>query len=887
MSAAQPERDTAAPLRAQVALLGRLVGDALRSHARPTTFASVERLRALARERRATAQAGLDAEIDSVLDGLSIDEAVDVIRAFGLYFQMVNLAEQLHRERRRRERALRGEPPLRGALETMPAGAAPALSDVEITLVFTAHPTEVLRRTTSEKLASVAGILRDLDERMLTAEEREASEAELRALILLLWQSNELYRSAPTVHDEVRNLVARFRESLFDEACLLFERLEHRFGEPVPTVLHFGSWIGGDRDGNPNVAPDAVLAAHEQARRFVLERYQQAVEELQVRFSQDAVRGEVAAELVESVERDSVALPDVRYTGGPRQEAEPYRRKLAFIHRRLRLTLADQDGGYAGAGEFRGDLAVIERSVRRHSGDDVDRPLHRLLRAVDIFGFRLCELEWRQHRDRVWSALDEIVGAIEPGLPSLSARDDDDERELWLARELNSARPLIPRQGAFSAETADVVASLFAAAELRRRRGADALQTFILAGTESSLDVLALHVLARATGALDAGPAQIVPLLESPTALAAAASIATALLSVEPFRAYVAACGDVWEVMLGYSDTTKLMGVVASAWAVYRAQLALGASVERFGVRLRYFHGRGGSVGRGAADAREAVEAQPARGRSGRFKVTEQGEVIGARYGLTSLARRNLELALTSAAGATSSPQVDIPERWSALLDRLAATAQSAYLALASDPEFLRFFAACTPVDEIGDLQISSRPGRRGARRSIDDLRAIPWAFAWTQTRAMLPGWFGFGAAIGAEPSALETLREMASGFPFFATLLRSIERALAVADLAIFQRYVDGLAGDAAGTDRYVEAIHREYEASVSAILQILGHERLLADDPTLARSIALRNPYVDPISLLQVRLLRAYREHPDPVLRDTIRLSINGIAAGLRVTG
>jgi phosphoenolpyruvate carboxylase len=308
-------RDIAAPLRTQVALLGRLVGDVLRSHARPTTFGSVERLRALTRERRAAPSAAIDAEIDAVLDALTVDDAVDVIRAFGLYFQLVNLAEQLHRERRRRERALRGDPPLRGALETLPLAAAAALDDVEIRLVFTAHPTEVTRRTTSEKLVIAAAILRDLDEREPTDEEREANEAELRAQILLLWQSNELYRSAPTVHDEVRNLVARFRESLFDETCLLFERLERHFGgASVPTLLRFGSWIGGDRDGNPNVAPDAILAAHEQARRFVLERYREAVEGLQVRFSQDAVRGGVSAELTESVERDGAAFPDVRYT---------------------------------------------------------------------------------------------------------------------------------------------------------------------------------------------------------------------------------------------------------------------------------------------------------------------------------------------------------------------------------------------------------------------------------------------------------------------------------------------------------------------------------------------------------------------------------------------
>jgi phosphoenolpyruvate carboxylase len=886
-AAGEPARDIAAPLRTQVALLGRLVGDVLRSHARPTTFDSVERLRALTRERRAAPSAAIDAEIDAVLDALTIEDAVDVIRAFGLYFQLVNLAEQLHRERRRRERALRGDPPLRGALETMPAAAAAALDDVEISLVFTAHPTEVTRRTTSEKLVIVAGILRDLDERQLTQEERETSEAELSAQILLLWQSNELYRSAPTVHDEVRNLVARFRESLFDETCLLFERLERHFGgASVPTLLRFGSWIGGDRDGNPNVAPDAILAAHEQARRFVLERYREAVEGLQVRFSQDAVRGGVSAELTESVERDGAAFPDVRYTGGPRQEAEPYRRKLAFVHRRLRLTAGDDAGAYNDAAEFRADLGVIERSIREHSGDDAGRPLCRLLRAVDVFGFRLCELEWRQHRDRVWSALDEIVGSIEPELPPLSERDDA-ERTAWMAREMRSARPLIPARVGFSPETADVVASLAAVAELRRRRGADALQTLILAGTESALDVMALHVLARAAGAFDPGPAQVVPLLESPTALVAAASIAATLLAFAPFRAHVAACGDVWEVMLGYSDTTKVMGVVASTWGVFRAQLALTETAQRFGVGLRCFHGRGGSVGRGAADAREAVEAQPARLRSGRFKVTEQGEVIGARYGLPSLARRNLELVVTSVAGALTAPQRDVPERWSRLLDRLAATAQAAYLELVSDPAFLQFFTLCTPVDEIGDLQISSRPGRRGARRSIDDLRAIPWAFAWTQTRAMLPGWYGFGSALRDELPALETLREMADEFPFFASLLRSVERALAVADLAVFARYVDGLAGDSVEARRYVGAIRREYDASVEAVLRILGHDRLLVDDPTLARSIALRNPYVDPISLLQVRLLRAYREHPDAALRDSIRLSINGIASGLRVTG
>jgi phosphoenolpyruvate carboxylase len=341
--------------------------------------------------------------------------------------------------------------------------------------------------------------------------------------------------------------------------------------------------------------------------------------------------------------------------------------------------------------------------------------------------------------------------------------------------------------------------------------------------------------------------------------------------------------------MLGYSDTTKLAGIVASMWAIYRAQLALGEVAARHGVSLRFFHGRGGSVGRGAADAREAVAAQPPQTRSGRFKVTELGEVIAARYGLPSLARRNLELAVTSVLGGIAHRPPIAPE-WYATLDALAAAAQSAYAELIDDAAFLAFFAACTPVDEIGDLQISSRPGRRGERRSIDDMRAIPWTFGWAQTRGNLPGWYGFGTAVAAAPGELTTLRAMARGFPFFGTLLRGVERALAVADLSIFERYARELVDDAALRDRFTGRIAAEFAASVSALLQILEQDRLLAGDPTLARSIVLRNPYVDPISLLQVRLLKAYRGatgERDLHLRNAIRLSINGIAAGLRVTG
>jgi len=881
------ERDPSAPLRARVTTLGRLVGDVLRERARPRTYDYVEQLRALTRRRRADPHSVGEGEIDAILDALSLDDAVDVIRAFGLYFKMVNLAEELHRERRRRERAIAGEAPLRGALETLPAAAAALLEQLEIRLVFTAHPTEVRRRTTSEKLLAIAALLRESDERVLTAEEAAALDAELRAQIVLLWQSNELYRTAPTAGDEVRNLLARFREAIFDEATLLFERLEVRLDTAIPNFLSFGSWIGSDRDGNANVAPDALLGAHERARAFVFERTIHAVEELQVRFSQDAVRGAVAPELIASVERDHDEFVDVRYTIGPRQEAEPYRRKLAFIHRRLTLARDDAAGGYARAADLDADLALMEASVTAHSGNDVVRPLWRLRRTVAMFGFHLCALEWRQQSGKVVRTLDEIVAAVEPGTTLLSQREPA-ERAVWLERELTTVRPLLPRAPAFSAESSDIIVSLEAVAALRARRGAQTVASLILANAEEPFELLALLVLARACGALDAGPLQIVPLLESATSIANGPAIAEALLSSPGFRAQVRGCGNVWEVMLGYSDSAKVAGIVASSWSIYRAQLAIRDVALRHAVTLRFFHGRGGSLGRGVADARDAIAAQPPQVCNGRYKVTEQGEVISDRYGLPSLARRNLELAVTSVLGGLGAA-ADFPPEWFAVLDRMAANAQRAYADLIGAPGFLDFFAACTPVDEIGEMQISSRPGRRGERRSIEDLRAIPWSFGWTQARAMLPGWYGFGSAVAAEREARAALRVMARDFPFFGTLVRNVERALAIADLEIFELYARDLVADEAVRERFVTRIRDEFAASSAMLLEILGRERLLQDDPTLARSIALRNPYVDPLSLLQVRLLQAYRAggKTDGSLANAIRLSINGVAAGLRVTG
>lgn len=894
------EHDDAAPLRERVAFLGRLIGDVLQSHATAGTYELVEQIRALTRRRRLEPEDGAHRDITALLEALPISAAVEVIRAFALYFQMANLAEHLHRERRRRERALAGESPLDGSLEALALADdldsfRRRLDHMEITLVFTAHPTEIQRRTIIEKVSAIARLLQSLDVGVTTPDERSVVERELRAQIVLLWESNELYLTPPTVDDEIRNLIAWFRETLVDESVLLFERIEERlaqrYGEAiaVPTFLHFGSWVGGDRDGNPNVTAESTRAALETGRRFIIERYVHEAEALQVRFSQDAVRGHVEAGFLSSLQADERVFPEVHAAIGPRQAAEPYRRKLAFIRRRLELTLGDQPRGYTDASELIAELELLEHAIVAGSGRATAAPLRRLIRMVQIFRLHAYELEWRQHQTRLIAALDDILAVVEPGV-RYSAMTEA-QRCAWLEGQLALSRPLISERVRLSERGADVIASLQVVAAARKRHGPGAMRTLIVSGTQFASDLLLLLLLARESGALDAGPLHIVPLFESTASLRSAPEVCRTLFQSRAFAAQLAANAHLFEVMLGYSDSNKEGGMVTSSWEIHRAQSAVTEVAAAHGIAVRFFHGRGGSIGRGAADPRRSLAAQPPHARSGRFKQTEQGEVISSRYGLRSLARRNLEIVTTSVLGQLApQPQIE-SKHWHGLMDGLSQRACTVYAALVGDPQFMDFFERCTPVGEIGDMQISSRPARRGAGTSIEDLRAIPWTFAWTQTRAIISGWYGFGSALGAAIDAgeLGRLQEMAASFPFFAALLYNVERALATADLTIFQLYAHDLVEDGALRDRFTSTIEAEYARSFDALCRITRQDRLLVNDRTLARAIELRNPYVDPMSYLQIRLLREYRARGDRNgdLRDAIRLTINGIAAGLRVTG
>ena len=872
-----------------------LISDILRTHASPGTERRVAEIRALTQRRRAAHD-----ELVALVESFDLSTAIEVVRACSLYLQMSNLVEHAYREGRRRERAIAGQAPFASSLEAMTlppdvASARSTLAAIDVALVFTAHPTEVQRRTVIEKHEAIGRLLRTLDDRRNTPEERRTLERELRAQIVLLWEGNELYLTPPTVADEIRNVIAWFRETLVDEATSLFDRLDERFahayGETVsvPTFLRFASWIGGDRDGNPNVTPATTELALDVGRDFIIERYIREVESLQTRLSQDARRGNVGAALAASLDLDASELHDVHNTLGPRQSAEPYRRKLAYMHRRLTLARVDAPGGYASCAAFGNDLDLLERSVTDGSGRDVAAPVRRLRRMSEIFGFTTYELEWRQNKRNLERAMDEILATVETGL--VYSQLTEPERLAWLERELGRKRPLLSERVPLSAIARDVVASLQTVARLRARHGPGSIATLILAGSETASDVLHLLLLARECGALDAGPLQIVPLFESIPTLRSAPDVVRTLFASPAFTEHLRALGGICEVMVGYSDSNKEGGMVTSTWGIYRAQREVARVARESEFEIRFFHGRGGSIARGVADPRRSIADAPPQARSWRFKQTEQGEVIASRYGLPSLARRSLEIVATALV--TQAPPVVEAEheRFDHVLDRLSARAHDAYRALVDAPQFFEFFEACTPINEIADMQISSRPARRNATSSIEDLRAVPWGFAWTQTRAIVASWYGFGSAFSAEiaEGRCEALREMRAAYPFFRSLLEKIERGLAAADLTIFELYAKALVTDDAVRTRFVQRLRAEYDDACAALLEILQCDRLLESDPISAAAIEARNPYVDPMSYLQIRLIRDFRAsaRTDVPLRDAIRLSINGIAAGLRVTG
>jgi phosphoenolpyruvate carboxylase len=817
--------DPEAPLRRDVRLLGEVLGRVLVEQEGPELLAAVERIRLLSREVRTAGDEDRRVELARELRALPVVRQAQVLRAFGLYFQLANIAEQHHRLRRRRAYERERQAPresLAEAFERLEASGVPAAelateaAHVSLELVLTAHPTEAARRGT------LAAHLRLAE--LLEAHDRgEPVEAALAEEVTVLWQSDEVRSRRPGVGDEIRSGLWFFEQSLLEAA----EQVLARYREHLPSSacpLAFGSWIGGDMDGNPAAGPETIAEALAQARALVLTRYRDEVRELARALAVSSRLVGVSPELEASLRADEAALPRYLAEIGRQNADEPYRRKLSFVWRRLGNTIENgAEPGYVSAAAFRADLDLLDRSLRENRGARIaDGRLAALRRRAEVFGFHLAKLDVRLHADEL-RAGSERVGEV------------------------------------------------FRVVErLRARHGPEALDTVIVSGTAAAADVLRVFDF---TGE----PLSVVPLFETIAALRAAPRIVEELLD-DP---RVARDGQL-EVMVGYSDSGKDGGYLTAQWEIYRAQERLAEVAERRGLELTIFHGRGGTAGRGGGPTHAAILAQPPGHPPGRLKLTEQGEAVSFKYGLPGLAERNLEAALAatllSAFPAVAGAQAPAGAR--ELVETLSGRSHAAYRALVEDEAFVSFFRAFTPVDELALLNIGSRPARRPEDREyLRSLRAIPWVFAWTQNRCLLPAWYGCGTAFQA--AELADLRRLYREWAFFRSLVENLEMTLAKSSLEIARGYLD-LVGDA----RLFGSIADEHARTLESVLAIVEADELLDRHPVVQRSIRLRNPYVDPMNAIQVELLRRHRAGDETATQPLLR-SIAGIAAALRNTG
>ena len=900
-------------LRADIRLLGSLLGETLVRQVDAELFDLVERVRELSRLGRQAA--GTD-DMANLLGQADLRTTIWLARAFSAYFHLANTAEQVHRaaalDRLRAEEGSAIQQMARrvnAGLESTP-DLEDLLGRVELRPVFTAHPTEVARRSVLTKLRRVGELL----ERRSRAgpAEHAAIDERLAELVDLLWQTDELRRERPTPVAEA-GAVAFYLDDLARNVVPgvvdRFVGAMRRLGAEVPltaTPVRFGTWVGGDRDGNPNVTPEvteAVLAQqHDLGMQVVLANVASLIIDLS---SSSQITG-VSAALRDSLAVDAVALPDVVQRYGGLNAEEPYRLKASFVHQKLVNTQARVSDGrpptaaseYADVAELLADLELIRSSLAANRGQLVaDGSLARLIRTVTAFGFTLATLDIREHADAHHVALGAAFDRLgELGRPYATL--DRDERLCLLGRELDGRRPLLGPTAALEGQPAATVSLFTTLRSALDRFGPDAVESYIVSMTKGADDVLAAVILAREAGLVDvhSGVARIgfVPLLETVDELRAAGDILDRLLAQPGYRTVVGLRGDVQEVMLGYSDSNKDAGITTSQWEIHKAQRSLRDTARRHGVFLRLFHGRGGTVGRGGGPTHDAVLAQPFGVLQGQMKLTEQGEVISDKYLLPSLARHNLELALAAVTEATvlhrtSRLTDEVLAGWDRTMDAVSDAAAGAYRSLLAQDGFARYFKASTPVEELSELNIGSRPARRGGKGGLASLRAIPWVFAWTQSRQIIPGWFGVGSGLAAARASGNgaAAAEMYEGWHFFRTFISNVEMVLSKVDLGIARLYVDRLVEP--GLRHHFDAIREEYDRTVAEVLAVTGESRLLERQPTLKRTLATRDMYLDPISHLQVNLLSRWRRdvEPDPLLRRGLLLTINGIAAGLRNTG
>ncbi len=919
-------------------------------------------------------------EIVDIVNSMDLAESIAAARAFSLYFQLVNILEQRVEEDRYIQsftnKNVQKSPdnldPFAPALARQnapvtfrelfyrlrklnvpPGKLEELLQEMDIRLVFTAHPTEIVRHTIRHKQTRVANLLKKIQvEQFLTKEEKNSLKIQLKEEVRLWWRTDELHQFKPSVLDEVDYALHYFQQVLFNAMPQLRGRIAEALTENYPDVqlpsqsfCNFGSWVGSDRDGNPSVTPEITWRTACYQRQLMLERYITATSHLRDQLSVSMQWSQVSSSLLESLETDRVKFPAIYEARATRYRSEPYRLKLSYILEKLRLTqernnlLADngwkfdlegelntknidkvENLYYKSVNEFTYDLELIKNSLI--STDLTCEAVNTLLTQVHIFGFSLASLDIRQESTRHSDAIQELTKYLD-----LSVQYDqmsEDEKIKWLVDELNTKRPLIPSDVKWTKTTEETFSVFKMVKRLQQEFGSRICHAYVISMSHSASDLLEVLLMAKEMGLLDQNSKNskllVVPLFETVEDLKRAPEVMEKLFKLDFYKSLLPKVGESFkplqELMLGYSDSNKDSGFVSSNWEIHRAQIALQNLASRNNILLRLFHGRGGSVGRGGGPAYQAILAQPSGTLKGRIKITEQGEVLASKYSLPELALYNLETVTTAVIqNSLVNNRLDATPDWNQLMSRLAETSRSHYRKLVyENPDLLNFFQEVTPIEEISKLQISSRPARRkkGAK-DLSSLRAIPWVFGWTQSRFLLPSWFGVGTALSSElnsdPQQIELLRVLHQRWPFFRMLISKVEMTLSKVDLEVAKYYVDTLGSEENkdSFDDIFEVISKEYSLTKSLILEITGKNKLLESDRDLKSSVSLRNKTIIPLGFLQVSLLRRLRDQTrqppiseflidkdesrraysrSELLRGAL-LTINGIAAGMRNTG
>ena len=904
-------------LRSDIRLLGRLLGESLLRNQGPELVDLVEEVRKLTKSARA-AEPGAAARLDRFLSSLDLETATLLVQAFSAYFHLANIAEQVHRADERGDHAQGSFETVVDSLERADVDRADVeqlLGRLELRPVLTAHPTEATRRSILTKRRRIAEELERRADPGASTADRKRAERRIAELIDLIWQTDELRQERLNPLDEARAALFYLDELLYsvlpdvlDDLVTQLARLEIDVS-PRARPLRFGTWVGGDRDGNPSVTPQITLEVLRLQREHALANLVRVVDGLIEQLSTSTRLVPMSSELEKSLDADAEVMPEVFARYRRLNAEEPYRLKCSYIRQRLLNTAAPKTEAsaprpgtqYADAGELLDDLELMRRSLVENRGELIARgPLDRAVRIVAASGFALATMDIRDHAGRHQRAVGALVDRIhllDRPYCELSA----DERTKLLSAELVEPRPLASSGARLPDEAADVLAVFQHVKQAMDSYGDEIVESYVISMAKGPHDVLAAAVLAKEAGLIDltGGVARLsfVPLLETVHELRSAGELLERLLTDPGYRQLVACRGDVQEVMLGYSDSSKDAGITTALWEIHRAQRELRDCAQRHGVLLRLFHGRGGTVGRGGGPTEEAILAQPYGTLGGAIKITEQGEVISDKYGLPALASRNLELAMAAVLEASllhreSRVPLDLIEAWDGVMEVVSEGAHRAYRALIDDPGLVEYFHSSTPVDELTALNIGSRPARRPGgqgRRSIEDLRAIPWVFGWTQSRQIVPGWFGVGSGLEKARSAghSEALHDMFETWHFFRTFISNVEMVLFKTDLEIARRYVERLVDPS--LQHLFDTIADEHHRTVDQVLALTGEPRLLDRNPSLQRTLDVRNAYLDPINYLQVSLLARVRGsiEPDPQMWRALLLTVNGIANGMRNTG